>query len=109
MFKSNCASCHNPNSDGTGPALKGVDVKWRVAGSYKGKSGDQWLKIWIRNWHDVVDSGYKYGIEMANSRPAQMNVFPYLTDQQIDDILFYVNNPDFIKYAPAVAAGKKAP
>ena len=52
------------------------------------------MNIWIRNWHDVVDSGYKYGIDMANSRPAQMNIFVELTDQQIADILFYVEAPD---------------
>jgi hypothetical protein len=31
---------------------------------------------------------------MANSRPAQMNIFVELTDKQIDDILFYTESPD---------------
>jgi cytochrome c551/c552 len=25
LFQANCASCHNPYKDATGPALKGVD------------------------------------------------------------------------------------
>ena len=93
LFRSNCAACHNPNSDGTGPVLKDVEARWKAAGSYQGKTGEQWLKVWIRNWNDVVNAGYKYGIDMANSRPAQMNVFSSLSDEQIDDILLYVNDP----------------
>ncbi len=94
LFRSHCASCHNIKYDGVGPPLKDCASHWKAAGSYKGKSGEQWMNIWIRNWHDVVDAGYKYGIDMANSRPAQMNIFVELTDQQIADIMFYVESPD---------------
>gem|GEM_PF-1439122 len=94
IFRSHCASCHNIKYDGVGPPLKGVADRWKKAGSYQGKTGGQWMKIWIRNWHDVVDAKYKYGIDMANSRPAQMNIFVELTDKQIDDILFYTESPD---------------
>jgi len=94
LYRSHCNSCHNIKYDGVGPPLKGVAERWRKAGPYKGKSGEQWMKIWIRNWHDVVDAGYKYGIDMANSRPAQMNIFVELTDKQIDDMLYYTESPD---------------
>jgi mono/diheme cytochrome c family protein len=95
LFKSNCAACHNPKSDGTGPALLGVTQRWNAAGSYKGKTGKQWLYAWIHNWNDVVDAGYKYGLDMKNSRPAEMNVFgSVLSDDDIDKILLYVENPD---------------
>ncbi|MDB5283486.1 MAG: c-type cytochrome [Bacteroidota bacterium] len=100
LFKSNCAACHNPKVDGTGPALKDVDLRWKAAGSFKGKSGEQWLKIWIRNWNEVVESGYKYGVDMANSRASQMNVFSSLSDEQIYAILFYVDNPDAMANRP---------
>jgi mono/diheme cytochrome c family protein len=92
LFKSNCAACHNPKADGTGPSLRGVTSRWQAAGDYQGKTGRQWLNVWIRNWDDVVNAGYKYGVDMANSRPAQMNRFPSLSDQQIDKILYYVEN-----------------
>jgi mono/diheme cytochrome c family protein len=94
LFKSNCAACHNPKSDGTGPALLGVTDRWKAAGSYKGKTGEQWLYMWIKNWNDPVNAGYKYAIDLKNSRPSQMNVFSNLSDKDIEAILFYVNTPD---------------
>lgn len=93
LFKSNCASCHNPKADGTGPALQGVTDRWNGAGKYKKKTPEQWLKVWIKNWHQAVESGYPYAVAMANTRSSEMNVFTSLTDEQIDDILLYVNNP----------------
>lgn len=94
LFKANCSACHNPKADGTGPALMGATARWQAAGDYKGKTGLQWMHIWIHNWHDAVNGGYKYAIDMRNSRPAEMNVFPNLNDANIDNILLYVNNPD---------------
>jgi mono/diheme cytochrome c family protein len=100
LFKANCAACHNPKADGTGPALIGVTARWKAAGDYKGISSDKWLKMWIRNYNDVVGAGYKYGIDLHNSRSTQMNVFgPFMTDDKIDKILLYVENPD--KYSSA--------
>ncbi|MFN8285738.1 MAG: cytochrome c [Chitinophagales bacterium] len=96
-FKSECAACHNPKADGTGPALMGVEKRWEAAGSYNGKSGKQWLYSWIKNWNDPVNAGYKYAVDMANSRIAAMNTFSSLSDEKIDAILFYLNEPD--KYA----------
>ena len=105
LFKSNCASCHNPKADGTGPALSGVTARWDAAGTFKGKTGNQWLHTWITNWHDAVDGGYKYAVDMSNSRPAEMNVFKgVLKDEDIDKILLYVENPDFGGGATATAA-----
>ncbi len=108
LFKSNCAACHNPKADGTGPALQGVTARWEGAGDFKGKTGKQWLYTWIHNWNDAVGGGYKYAVEMANSRPAAMNVFATLKDQDIDNILLYVENPDQFA-APAAASGPTAP
>lgn len=103
LFKSNCAACHNPKADGTGPALMGVTSRWEAAGEFKGKSGKQWLHTWIHNWHDAVGAGYKYAVDMSGSRPSEMNVFVTLNDQNIDDILLYVENPD--AGAPVVVKG----
>ncbi len=104
LFKSNCASCHNPKADGTGPALMGAPARWAAAGSFKGKTGNEWLHIWITNWHDAVDAGYKYAVDMRHSRPAEMNVFKgILQYDDIDKILLYVDNPD-LGGPPAAAA-----
>jgi len=107
LFKENCAGCHNPKLNFVGPALIGVTARWDTAGTFKGKTGRQWLKIWIHNYNDVVAAGYKYGIDLANSRPAQMNVFPYLSDADIDKILLYVDSPD-LNLTPAVATTNKS-
>jgi cytochrome c2 len=104
LFKSNCAACHNPKADGTGPALMGVTSRWEAAGDYKGKTGKQWLHTWIHNWNDAVGGGYKYAVDISNSRPSAMNVFTTLNDENIDKILLYVENPDAFG-APVVAAG----
>ncbi len=105
IFKANCAACHNPKADGTGPALMGVTARWKAAGDFEGIPSDKWLKMWIRNYNDVVGSGYKYGIDLINSRAARMNVFgPMMTDEKIDKILLYVENPDGLK---PVTAQKK--
>ncbi len=95
LFKSNCAACHNPKADGTGPALQGVTARWEGAGDFKGKTGKQWLHTWVKNYNDAVSGGYKYAVDMAGSRPAAMNVFATLKDEDIDKILLYVENPDF--------------
>ena len=97
MFKSNCASCHNPKADGTGPALAGVTARWEAAGDFKGKSGKEWLHVWIHNWHDAVNAGDKYAVDMSNSRPSEMNVFMSLKPEDIDKILLYVENADKYK------------
>lgn len=92
LFKSNCASCHNPTADGTGPALKGVSGRWEAAGEFKGKSGKVWLHEWIKNFNAPVGAGYEYAVNMANSRPTAMSTFPTLADGDIDKILLYVDN-----------------
>lgn len=94
LFKGNCAACHNPKADGTGPALMGVTARWEAAGEFKGKTGKQWLYTWIKNYNDAVGSGYKYANDMLGSRPANMNLFATLKDADIDKMLLYVENPD---------------
>lgn len=92
LYRANCASCHNTKTEGTGPALIGVRNRWQAAGSYKGKTGEQWLHEWVKNWHNPVDQQYKYAVDMANTRPAQMNIFPYLSDDDIDQIFNFVDS-----------------
>jgi cytochrome c2 len=94
LFKSDCASCHNPKIAQTGPALMGVTNRWQQAGSYQGKTGKQWLYIWIRNWNNAVASGYPYAVHMEHYSETSMNVFNSLSDDDITDILRYIESPD---------------
>jgi hypothetical protein len=82
LFKSNCASCHNPVADGTGPALAGAT----------GRHSMEWLVSWIRNWHDLVNQGDRAAITMANSRPAEMNVFAMMDDCSVKAIFRYIDS-----------------
>jgi cytochrome c2 len=114
LFKGNCASCHNPKADGTGPALMGVTKRWEGGGDYKGKTGNQWLHEWVKNWNTPVAAGYPYAVAMSNSRASQMNIFQNLKDDDVDKILLYVENPDAgtpaaTAAAPAAGGGAAAP
>jgi len=91
LFRSHCNSCHYIDRSGLGPALAGATQRWHTAGSYQGKTGDEWMKMWVRNWKDVVAAGYPYGVNMAKTRAVEMNQFINLTDRQIDLIFHYVD------------------
>lgn len=90
LFKSNCAACHNPMVAQTGPALIGVTKRWEDAGSYRDKSGKQWLYAWIKDWSVPVAAGYPYAVAIKNAYSTEMTRFPSLKDEQIDKILFYI-------------------
>ncbi len=104
LFKAQCASCHNPLKDGTGPKLKGVTAIWEGYGDYQGKTGREWLVTWIINWNEAVDAGYPRALEVKDWSPTQMNVFTgKLSESDVDDILAYVEN--YEPPAPIVADG----
>ena len=83
LFQSNCASCHNPFKDLTGPALKGVTE--RVPDT-------KLLHAWIHNNAAVLASGNKYFNELFQKyNRTSMTVFgSSLSDADIDAILKYV-------------------
>ena len=85
LFQANCATCHNPYKDGTGPALHGVTQR---------VPDINLLHAWIRNNTKVLASGNKYFTDLFNSRSkTPMLTFPALTDKEIDAILAYVELP----------------
>src|ERR1700732_3835146 len=82
LFLSNCASCHNPIKVVTGPALKGVTER---------VPDKKLLHDWIKNNQKVLASGNPYFTGLYNQfNKTPMNVFPTLTDAEIDAILKYV-------------------
>jgi cytochrome c551/c552 len=91
LFQSNCAQCHNPIRVITGPALKGITER---------VTDRQLLHDWIHNNNKVLASGNTYFNNLYNSYGrAPMNIFPNLSDTDIDAILKYVEN-----YAAPLAA-----
>ncbi len=92
LFKTNCASCHNPDKDLTGPALRGVDSR---------VPSQEWLYKWIRNSAAVIASGDSYANEIYTKyNQTAMTAFPNLSDEEIDAIIEYTNN------APVPGANK---
>ncbi len=84
LFKTNCASCHNPDKDLTGPALRGVDSK---------VPSMEWMYKWVKNSAALISSGDKYANEIYNQyNKTQMTAFPNLSNEEIDAIVDYVNN-----------------
>jgi cytochrome c551/c552 len=82
LFQSDCASCHNPIKQVTGPALKGITSR---------VPDQKLLHAWIRNNTAVLASGNKYFNDLYNQfSKTPMNTFPQLTDAEIDAILKYV-------------------
>lgn len=84
LFQANCASCHNPLKDATGPALKGMDER---------VPSKEWLYKWVHNSAAVIASGDKYANEIYNKwNKTAMTSFPNLTEADIDAIVVYVNS-----------------
>lgn len=85
LFLGNCASCHKIDAAFTGPPLNAALEEW---------DGDKnAMYTWVRNWSQAVEEGYPRAIEVQSFDPSAMNLFPTLTDEQLDDIFAYVANP----------------
>ncbi len=87
IFKNLCASCHNRNMKDklTGPALGGTEDRWA---SYPKED----LYKWIRNSSGMIASGHPKANELWNEwKPTVMTAFPNLSDQDIENVLLYIN------------------
>lgn len=101
LFKANCASCHQVYKRSTGPALHG---------SVERAPSVQWIYDWVRNSTDLIKSGDAYANQIYEEyNKTAMTHFPQLSDEDIDDILAYVEQPKpEPKVADAVASGSTA-
>jgi cytochrome c551/c552 len=82
LFQSNCAQCHSPFKQVTGPALKGVTER---------VPDKALLHAWIHNNQKVLASNNPYFTALYNQfNKTPMNTFPNLSDAEIDAILKYV-------------------
>ena len=93
LFKSNCASCHNPLKDATGPALQNIDKTFPTK---------EWGYNWVHNSAAVIASGDKTANDIYNKfNKAAMTAFPSLKNEEIDAILKYVDEYKAPNAAPA--------
>lgn len=85
LFKSLCASCHKLDKKLIGPALGGVEERRE----------NDWLKAWIKDNAALRKSGDRDAIAIFEEyNGSVMSAFPQLSDQQIDDILYYTTVGD---------------
>ena len=91
LFKANCAACHKPDADFTGPALQGW--KSRVPSV-------EWVYKWVANSASVIETD-AYAKTLFNKwNKVQMTAFgTQLKKDDIDAILKYVDD-----FKPPVAA-----
>lgn len=88
LFKQNCASCHFPDKDMTGPALKGARERW------KENSSEEQFYAFIRNPKETIDGGDLYAAKLHRTWGIYMTP-QQLTDSQIDEIFLYIEGGPF--------------
>ena len=86
IFKNNCASCHNKNmkDDLTGPALGGVEERWAAY-----PKAD--LYSWIKNSQSMVTKGHPMATQLFSKWKSVMTPFPSLSDEDVDNVLAYID------------------
>ena len=71
-------------ADLTGPALGGVEERWE---------NKEDLYAWIRNSQSVIKGGNAYAISIYKEyNESVMTTFPTLTDEEIDEVLKYIDS-----------------
>lgn len=81
IFKSYCASCHKPDADFTGPALKGARERQAAAGLPK-----DWVYKWVHNATSMVHTD-PYAMQLFAKFNSVMTAFPDLKPAEIDAVL----------------------
>jgi cytochrome c2 len=84
LFNSLCAACHKPYKDGVGPMLHRVTERRDM----------DWLYKWIVNSQELIKSGDSQAVQLYEEwNKVAMNAFPQLSNDDINDILAYVEIP----------------
>lgn len=92
IFKTYCASCHKPDVDFTGPALKGSREREAAAGLPK-----DWVYKWVKNTTSMINTD-PYAKQMFEKYNSVMTAFPDLKNEEIDAVLDWAD-----AYAPPAA------
>lgn len=93
VFKANCASCHKPDKDMTGPALKGAKARWDGKGD---------IHEWVKNSQAYIKSGNAHAKQIFEDHNKILMPPQAVSDADIDAILYFADN-----YAPPASAKPK--
>ena len=84
LFKSVCASCHKRYKKAIGPGLHGVSERREM----------EWIYKWVKNNKKLRDSGDQQAIAIYEEyNGSNMPAYPQFSNQQIDNIVAYVEQP----------------
>ncbi len=83
IFKGNCASCHKPDKDMTGPALAGSRARWEGKGD---------IYAWVKNSQAVIKSGNPYAVQLFNDWNKSIMTPQAVTNEEVDAVLYYADN-----------------
>lgn len=92
LFKANCANCHKPDKDFTGPALKGV--RGRIP-------SPDWVYSWVAN-STAMNDAYATNLKKTWKNSVMTAFGNQLKKEDIDAILDYVDSYDPNKGKPPV-------
>lgn len=96
LFKANCTTCHLVQGKRIGPELKGMSDRY----------SEEWLIKWIRNSQAVIASGDETAVALFEEwNRSVMTAFPQFTDDDIRNIIAYVNVEEERLAAGAAAGG----
>ncbi|XOV65953.1 MAG: cytochrome c3 family protein [Fluviicola sp.] len=85
LFKANCATCHHPFKDGTGPKLSGVRDQWLE------NADEATLILWIRNWQEAAAKN-PYAQQRSKIKASNMQAFgDKWTDDEILSIFDWID------------------
>jgi len=91
LFKGNCASCHKPDKDLTGPAMAGARARWEGKGD---------IHAWVKNSSAYLKTGNPYANELFVKWNKSVMTAQALNDEEIDAVLYYSDN-----YVPPAPKG----
>lgn len=105
LFQANCTACHQIDGKFVGPELRNVVDRVKEEGGV----GREWLHAWIKDNQSLRESGDAYAIKVfEDNNQLPMNLFPALSEQDIDDILAYTSDPEAGQLAYEEAKKQKA-
>jgi mono/diheme cytochrome c family protein len=100
LFKANCVSCHALNKRVLGPALAGINQKY---------NDEAYLIKWIKNSSAMIASGDKRAVAIYEEyNKAAMTSFPQFSDDDVKNILAYIQVEGDKKPADGAAGGTGA-
>ena len=82
LFIAKCKACHNLDRKLIGPALNGVQDKYKM----------DWLFSWIRNSQKLIDSGDPLAVKAGEFSSTAMTSFNDLSDEELSSIVMYIEN-----------------